>query len=1076
MRRRFYMSIVLYALGIIVNGIIGVLPDLTVNIAANIIYDKAKKIHDIITIRKGRNLQVLHPVIETALVNSFYNAIILSLTKTREYYKTAYSYVYKKEILQISARIKDLTKLLKGQSSSGYSLLIDSFCEVMGNSTAENTNRLIMIAKNNLIGLSEKTKSDLENNFIGIFLVFFKEKFASDETLKSLLTFDMLQANLSVATDTNKKIDSLIYSHINIETELNNISLAVSNLPTNSDYAEIRSMLIVIQSTLTQLAHADGYEISSEMLLSQSYLDVIFNKYRHVELPSFDGTRKRTTVKDIYSPLELINRIAVTVDNDGRITKLSIAEIDDYNISNPSKNPFLIERMFMFDVFLRNRNAFIIGESGTGKSIAAQHLLCCLSGYQSTEADYWNNERLKFGLTDFEQIPIFVSLLDYFRHNQFGNGANSVLSYLQNEFSLQENLLDFLKKKLVSGKAILIIEDCAFSEVPASSVLADIADFINNYSRCRYIIFRSIGNDMFYSQHSVFDDISKFELARLSIKTMRELAEKYCSVLSMVYDVSNFSFENFFASIKKIGLQALSEKPYWFSLLLLMYCALEELPDNTYSIHIKIADNMLNRLVSSLDNFSVADKQNTFLAFELLSVKLFYAISKSKVVSKILLQEILEKYLTSEKTSALMKKIKSSDCELLIYNTNDSINYNHKPLIDALVARYFKRNMDSISTLIDNTIKMPAIWMESFALLFDEKNYDLLAFVLFMLQNACDSDKSVSRKISLYILSKVNAKDFSVRPERIVLVKLVIQAGKEMIDSGSLSIPDRIIVSQELSIISVVNDFYIDFDMYFSMIPSGVVVLGNDRLTLGDPYEYEVTYDYYAAKLPVTNLEYQQFLLETSEYPIPFDETNIWDANTRQVDKRYLNHPVVGVSFHDALNFCKWIGTKMDIPKGYKIWLPSDPEWMKMYRGGKEIKGIANEIPDRIYPWGNEWIEGYANLSKLESPICSTTAVGIFIESASIYGCQDTCGNVLEWTTTSWGGFNPDTPEYHHPYTPLDGREDLELPGLRITRGGSFLFSEGDAKCSCRLDPESKFPDTGFRIFLVPDEKSKITD
>lgn len=1063
------MSLVLYGLGIIMNGIIAALPDFAVSLSASIVHDKAKKIYNSITINKGHSLYTLHPVIESALVSSFYNAIILSLTKTRDYYKRTSKDTYKKEILQISARINDLTKLLKGQSSSGYAMLWDSFCEVMSNNTVDNANSLITIAKNNLIGLPEKTKSDLEGSFIGIFLVLFKEKYASDEILRSLLNFDMLQTTLSMSIDTNKKIESLIYANINIESELNNISSAVSSIPTYDDHIELRTMLISIQKTLTELAQSEAGETPSDILLQQSYLDVIYNKYKYVECPFFDGVKRRTNVKDIYVPLELINRIAVTIDTDGQVTKMPILDIDEYKETTSSQNSFLIEKMYVFDVLPRNNKAFIIGDSGTGKAITAQHLLCCLSGHQSTDSDYWNEERLKFGFNDLDDIPIYVSFQEYFSYGKCGGGANNVFEYLQNEFCLQENLVKFLKTKLLKGKAVLIFKDCVFSEVPASGVLFDIADFINNYSRCRCIIFRSTGNSEFYNQYSVFDDIPKFELAKLSVKTMRLMSEKYYSILSEFSDVGSFSFERFWETIKKMGLQALAETPYWFGYLLLMNAAFEELPDNTFSIHTKIIDNMLNRLMSLLEDFSEADKQNASLAFELLAVKMFSSIAEGSIISKIFIQEIFEKYLPSEKALLLMRKIKSNDCKLIVYTSENKINYAHKSLISALVARYYRRHIESISTLIDYTVKMPSIWIESLMLMFDEKNYDLLAFALFMLQNTCNADKNVIAKISLSILTKVNIRNFSVRPERAILVKWVLDMGKEMIDSGSFPIIDRISISQNLSLISAGCDFLIDINTYFRKIPSGIVILGNDSLIHGKPYEYDIAYDYYAAKFPVTNFDYQQFLLENPQYPLPIDEASIWDAYTRCVDKRFLNHPVVGVSFHDAIKYCQWLNTKIIVPQGYKVWLPSDPEWMKMYRGGKEVDGVFNEIPDRIYPWGNEWIEGYGNLPKLKDPIYSTTAVGIFVEGISKYGCYDTCGNVLEWTTTSWGGTNPDVPEYQHPYISSDGRENLELPGLRITRGGSFLFSEGDAKCSCRLDPVSKFPDTGFRVFLVPD-------
>ncbi len=1061
------MSIVLYALGIIVN-VVGVIPDIAVNIAASVIYDNAKKIYNTITIEKGRNLNVLHPVIETALVNSFYNAIIFSLTKTRDNYTKTSSKTYKKEILQISARIKDLTKLLKKNSSSnGYSLLLDSFAEVIGNSTDENTNRLIMMAKNNLIGLPEKAKTDLENHFIGIFLVFFKEEFAKDDILKSLLTFDMLHASLSTATDTNKKIDSLILTHINIENELNSISSAVTNLPSNSDFLEIRSILTNMQNTLTDLIQSAPQLHANEFLLERAYRDILYNKNKYIELPFFDGL-KRANLKDIYYPLELINRIAVTIDGNGNLTKMAISEIDNYKSANESNNPFLIEKMSIYDVLPNHQRAFILGEHGTGKTTTIKHIVCCLSGIQSTDSTYWNEERLKYGLTNLNDIPIYISLLDYYRHGKFGNGAQNIFSYIKEQFSLQEDLVELLKDRLLKGNAIVLVEDCEYFEFSASSVLSDLSDLIQNYSRCRYLIFSSSKNEQLYSQFSTFDDIPKLELSRLSLKIMREISEKFSVVLSLFCDLNNFSFDSFYQTIKEAGLQSLLEKPHWFIILLMTNCISHELPNSLYSMYIRIADNMLNRFLSLLDSFSETDKQHVYLIFELLSIQMFSSSSSNNTFSVKNTIDICENYLTSEKTALLINKIKTNNCELLNYSVNNTINYTHKPLISALIARYFKRKIDSISLLIDNTVKDPSLWIESLELVFDDSNYDLLSFVLFMLQNTNDGYKDVCKKISIDILSKVNVKDFATRPERLVLVKSILQSGNELISSQKLSIQERISVAENIALISISSYHNLAINSYFALISAGKVFLGNDMLTLGEPYEYNIDYDFYAGKFPVTNMEYQKFLQQNPEYPLPLDENNIWDVSLRCVDKRFLNHPVVGVNFHDALEFCKWLNRVIDVPDGYKVWLPNDAEWMKMYRGGEKIYGKVNDNPTRIYPWGDDWIEGFANLSKLKKPICSTTPVGIFVEGASIYGCHDVCGNVLEWTTTSWGGFNPDTPEYNHPYNPFDGREDLLLPGLRITRGGSFLFSEGDAKCSCRLEPESRFPDTGFRVFLVP--------
>ena len=1063
------MSLVLYSLGVLINEIASTSSDLSVNILASIIYDQAKKIFNAITIRKGRDVNVVHPVIELALVDSFYNAIILSLNKTRDYYKNTSRYVYKKEILQITARIKDLTKLLKGQKPSGYNILLDNLVEVMSNSTEENTNRLVVIARNNLIGLPDKTQFDLEANFMGLFLVLFKEKYASDNILQSLLSFDMLQANLKIASDTNKKIDSLICSHMNIETELQSISSIITSFPNTSDFVEIKTMLIGIQKVLSQIANTDECEVLSEISLQQLYLDKIYDTYKYVELPVFEGAPRRVNLKDVYVSLELINRIAVTIGNDGNLIKMDIEDIDKYNELNDNKNPFIIEKMHVADVFQKNTKAFLLGDTGIGKSITAQHLLCCLSGYQSSESEYWKEERLKYGLNNYDIIPIYISLQDYYSFGGYGSGIDSIFKYLDKKFNLHNDIIDFIKKKVLQGKAFFVIEDCILSCINIGCVLADISDLLNNYSRCSFIIFCPNGNDEVYSQFSAFENIPKFEFARLSLKTMKEMYEKYFAVLVLFYGSSNSTFERFMETIRELGLIDLSEKPYWFVMLLMMNFAFDKIPNNIMSIHSIIIDNIISRFIAPLDGFSDDDKKNVFLVFESISILLFSSIANKKTVSRMRLIEIAEKHFPTEKALLLINQIISNDCELLVYN-NEMISYTHKSLISALVAQYYKRNIGLISNLVDETVKSSDLWLEALTMFFDEHNYDILTLVLYMLENSNSNNKIDIMKISLSLLSSVDLTRFLVRPERIVLSNSITKTIITMIERGVLSISERILVSQGLSCITNEQSL-MDYKSYFIKISSGIVMLGNDRLTEGEPYEYNIKYDYYAAKLPVTNFEYEKFLLDNPEYQLPFDEANIWNIKTRTVDKRFRNHPVVGVSIYDALKYCNWLNTKINLPCGYRIWLPSDPEWMKMYRGGKETNGIKNQFPDRIYPWGNEWIEGYANLPKLEKPICHTTAVGIFVEGKTPYGCLDCCGNILEWTTTSWGGTNPEKPEYTHPYTALDGRENLDLPGLRITRGGSFLFSEGDAKCSCRLDPDNKFPDTGFRVFLVPIDK-----
>ena len=139
--------------------------------------------------------------------------------------------------------------------------------------------------------------------------------------------------------------------------------------------------------------------------------------------------------------------------------------------------------------------------------------------------------------------------------------------------------------------------------------------------------------------------------------------------------------------------------------------------------------------------------------------------------------------------------------------------------------------------------------------------------------------------------------------------------------------------------------------------------------------------------------------------------------------------------------------------------MPSEAEWEKAARG----------LDGRIYPWGNEFDPARANI--YETGIGGTTAVGSFPGGASPYGVLDMIGNVWEWTRSSWGrAFQ--TPDYCYPYTPDDGREDLQASREihRVLRGGSFYENRRFARAAFRMssDPGLWRATIGFRVVLSP--------
>src|SRR5215210_1884622 len=81
------------------------------------------------------------------------------------------------------------------------------------------------------------------------------------------------------------------------------------------------------------------------------------------------------------------------------------------------------------------------------------------------------------------------------------------------------------------------------------------------------------------------------------------------------------------------------------------------------------------------------------------------------------------------------------------------------------------------------------------------------------------------------------------------------------------------------------------------------------------------------AMYPVTRADYEAFITAT-RHPPPRD----WHAPEFQ----HPDHPVVGVSWDDAVAYCAWRGDER---------LPTEAEWERAARGGRE---------GQRYPWGDQ--------------------------------------------------------------------------------------------------------------------------
>ncbi len=249
-------------------------------------------------------------------------------------------------------------------------------------------------------------------------------------------------------------------------------------------------------------------------------------------------------------------------------------------------------------------------------------------------------------------------------------------------------------------------------------------------------------------------------------------------------------------------------------------------------------------------------------------------------------------------------------------------------------------------------------------------------------------------------------------------------------------------------------------------VPAGEFWMGSEKGEEREKPVHKVHLDrYWIAKTPATNAQYRLFV-EATGHGAP----KHWEDG--KVPRGLENHPVVNVSWRDAMAYCQWLS---DLT-GKAITLPSEAEWEKAARGGlpsPDRRGVGGEV--REYPWGDKWQEGYCNSDELG--VNSTTPVGIFPEGVSPYGCLDLAGNVWEWTRSLWGpwdgkDYSSIKLQFEYPYNIVDGREDVTADDkwCRVLRGGAFSRDSRLARCAYRLWnlPGYRLRDGGFRVVCAP--------
>jgi iron(II)-dependent oxidoreductase len=140
------------------------------------------------------------------------------------------------------------------------------------------------------------------------------------------------------------------------------------------------------------------------------------------------------------------------------------------------------------------------------------------------------------------------------------------------------------------------------------------------------------------------------------------------------------------------------------------------------------------------------------------------------------------------------------------------------------------------------------------------------------------------------------------------------------------------------------------------------------------------------------------------------------------------DHPVVGVSAHEADAYAAWYGAR----------LPNETEWERACRGDD----------GRAFPWGEQWRDGAC--AHREMGARATEPVAAHPEGASPCGALQMVGSVWQWTSA---------------VVPVELRGGKGRVDGRAARGGAWNNLRWSVGCSSRnaFPSDARFSNIGFR-------------
>jgi formylglycine-generating enzyme required for sulfatase activity len=298
--------------------------------------------------------------------------------------------------------------------------------------------------------------------------------------------------------------------------------------------------------------------------------------------------------------------------------------------------------------------------------------------------------------------------------------------------------------------------------------------------------------------------------------------------------------------------------------------------------------------------------------------------------------------------------------------------------------------------------------------------------------------------------------------------------------------------------------------MKFVLIPAGEFMMGSEEsadsfaqsfpqydrkrfLDLGDEapvHKVRITRAFYLAQHEVTVAQFRRFLEASGYKPeSEADGTGGYGYNPDYDPAKSMrgdafegrnpkyswrnpgfqqgdDHPVVNITWNDAVAMCKWLSEK----EGKTYRLPSEAEWEYAARAGTRTRYHTGDDPQSLLKAANifdadakkNWEKWASYALAGRDGFAFTSPVGSFLPNA--FGLYDVHGNAWEWTA-DWHD------DRYFSHSPVDDPKGPAAGSVRVRRGGSWHTWAFYARSSYRNwnAPDTRYTLVGMRLLREAD-------